>query len=152
MRIEVGYGKGTQAAEIPEQNIQAILTPNQVEHRTDEEGITADALKEPIGAAPLRTYDLKDKKIAVISSDVSRPMPTWKVMPILLDELYAAGAQKENITLVFGLGSHREQTDEEKKRLAGDRAWEEITCEDSTAHGFVHLGEKIGRASCRERV
>ena len=141
MRIEVGYGKGTQAAEIPEQNIQAILTPNQVEHRTDEEGITADALKEPIGAAPLRTYDLKDKKIAVISSDVSRPMPTWKVMPLLLDELYAAGAQKENITLVFGLGSHREQTDEEKKRLAGDRAWEEITCEDSTAHGFVHLGE-----------
>ena len=36
---------------------------------------------------------------------------TYKVMPALLDELYAAGVRGEDITLVFALGSHRKHTD-----------------------------------------
>ena len=35
-------------------------------------------------------------------------------MPALLDELYAAGVRREDVTLVFALGSHRRHTDEER--------------------------------------
>ena len=67
-------------------------------------------------------------------------MPTAKVMPALLDELYAAGVDRKDITLVFGLGSHRKQTDEERRRLAGERAWNEIRCIDCDPEDCVHLG------------
>lgn len=67
-------------------------------------------------------------------------MPTWKVMPALLDELYAAGVKKENISLVFALGSHRRHTEEEQRHLAGDRAWNEITCVDGDTADCVHIG------------
>ena len=80
------------------------------------------------------------EKIAVVTSDITRPMPTWKVMPALLDELYAGGVKPEDITLVFALGSHRKQTEEEKRHLAGDRAYEEIRCIDGDASDCVHMG------------
>ena len=140
MRIEVGYGKGVQCCEIPEEDLAGILLPNDVQHRTDEEGILADALAEPFDARPLTEYDLKGKKIAILTSDSTRPMPTWKVMPVLLDTLYAAGAEPENIRLVFAQGSHRALSEEEMQRLAGDRAWNEVRCENSGAYGFVHMG------------
>lgn len=61
-------------------------------------------------------------------------------MPALLDELYDAGCQPEDITLVFALGSHRCHTEEEQRHLAGDRAWSEITCVDGNTADCVHIG------------
>lgn len=45
-------------------------------------------------------------------------MPTWLVMPALLEELYGAGVHPEDITLVFALGSHRCHREEEMRHLA----------------------------------
>ena len=67
-------------------------------------------------------------------------MPTYKVLPAVLDELYAGGVQKEDITLVFALGSHRKHTADEMKKLAGERAWNEIKCVDSDPLDCVHMG------------
>ena len=79
-----------------------------------------------------------------MTSDITRPMPTAKVMPALLDELYRGGARPENITLVFAIGSHRHHTDEERKALAGERAWQEIRCVDSDSDDCIHLGTTSG--------
>lgn len=68
-------------------------------------------------------------------------MPTYAVMPALLDELYAAGAEAEDITLVFALGVHRPHTSEERQRLAGERAFWEIRCVDADPEDVLHLGE-----------
>ena len=100
----------------------------------------ARALREPIGTPRLRDIVRPGEKIAVITSDVTRPMPTAKVMPLLLDELYAGGARPEDITLVFALGSHRRQTEEEHRRLAGERAFREIRCVDSDPDDCVSFG------------
>ena len=51
--------------------------------------------------------------MAIVTSDISRPLPTWQIMPSVLDELYSAGVAREDITLVFALGSHRPHTEEE---------------------------------------
>ncbi len=140
MKIELGIGKGTQAVEIPDKNLLGVLMPNKVEYGLTGEAEVRRALAEPIGSQKLSQIVKPGEKIALITSDITRPMPTWAVMPALLDELYAAGAKAEDITLVFALGSHRSQTEEEKKKLAGERAYREIACVDGDASDCVHLG------------
>lgn len=67
-------------------------------------------------------------------------MPTAKVMPALLEELYAGGVLPEDITLVFARGSHRAMTEEEHRQLAGEKAYAEIRCIDGDPWDCVHLG------------
>ena len=81
-----------------------------------------------------------NEKIVIITSDITRPMPTYKVMPLLLDELYDAGVNAKDITLVFALGSHRKHTREEMIKLAGERAANEIKMIDSDMSDCVRMG------------
>ena len=140
MKLEFGLGTSTQVVEVPEKNLMGVLRAKPAPAIASEEEEVRRALREPIGAPLLREVVRPGEKIAVITSDLTRPMPTRKVMPALLDELYAAGVKAEDITLVFALGSHRKQTDEERQRLAGERAWNEIRCVDSDPDDCVHLG------------
>ena len=142
MKIEVGYGNSVQSVEIPEKNIIKILRANPAPQDAGPAGEEAvrEALAHPIGSPALKEIIRPGEKIAIMTSDISRPMPTWDVMPALLDELYEAGADPSDITLVFARGSHRGQTEEERKHLAGDRAWREIRCIDSDPEACIHLG------------
>lgn len=140
MKLEFGLGTSTQVVEVPEKNLIGVLRAKPAPAIASEEDEVRRALREPVGAPPLRQVVRPGEKIAVITSDITRPMPTRKVMPALLDELYAAGVKPEDITLVFALGSHRSQTDEERRRLAGERAWNEIRCVDCDPDDCVHLG------------
>ena len=140
MKLEFGLGTSTQVVEVPEKNLIGVLRAKPAPAIASEEEEVRRALREPVGAPPLRQVVRPGEKIAVITSDITRPMPTRKVMPALLDELYAAGVKPEDITLVFALGSHRRQTDEERRRLAGERAWNEIRCVDCDPDDCVHLG------------
>ena len=140
MKLSFGFGAGIQEAEVPEKNLLGVLHANEVKLDLTGEAEVRRALEEPIGSPRLREIVKPGEKIAVVTSDITRPMPTYKVMPALLDELYAAGARAEDITLVFALGSHRHHTDEERKKLAGERAWNEIACVDSDPADCVHMG------------
>ncbi len=141
MKIELGIGSGTQEVQIPDENVLAVLTPNEVSVDLMGEEEVRRALANPIGSPALREIVKPGEKIAIITSDITRPMPTYVVMPALLDELYAAGVKAEDITLVFALGSHRAHTEEEKKKLAGERAYQEIRCIDGDPSDCVHMGE-----------
>lgn len=140
MKLEFGFGTGVQEVSVPKEQLMGILRANEVCAPASEEEEVLRALRAPIGSKPLKEMIKPGKKIAIVTSDITRPMPTYKVMPPLLDELYAAGAKAEDITLVFALGSHRKHTPEEMQRLAGNRAWSEITCVDSDPKDCVHLG------------
>ena len=140
MKLEFGIGTSTQWVEVPDTNLMGVLHANPAPAIESEEAEVRRALREPIGSPRLSEIVHPGEKIAIVSSDITRPMPTAKVMPALLDELYAAGVKKEDITLVFALGSHRKQSDEERRRLAGERAWAEIRCVDSDPEDCVHLG------------
>jgi len=141
MKLEFGFGSGVQAVELPEQNLMGILTPNEVAYERMGEEEVRYALANPIGSKPLKEIVKAGEKIAIITSDLTRPMPTYVVMPALLEELNAAGVKDEDITLVFALGSHRKQTDEERKKLAGELAYSRIRCVDSDTKDCVHMGE-----------
>jgi len=140
MKLTFGFGNGVQEVCVPDENLIGILRASEVTPPVSEEAELKRALEKPIGTTPLEEMDLAGKKIAIITSDITRPMPTYRVMPLLLDALYAAGAKKEDITLVFALGSHRKHTPEEMLKLAGQRAIAEIRCVDSDPKDCVHMG------------
>lgn len=140
MKIELGFGKGTQTLLVPDESLAGMLTPNVVELGLTGEAEIRRALHAPIGTPPLCKIVRPGEKIAVITSDLTRPMPTHLVMPALLDELYAAGIRPADVTLVFALGSHRKQTEQERRTLSGERAFAEIACIDGDADDCVHLG------------
>jgi len=141
MKLNFGFGSGIQTVEVPDSNLKSVLMPNEVEVDLKGEDEVRRALAEPIGTPKLRDIVSPGEKIAIITSDITRPMPTKTVMPAVLEELDAAGVKREDITLVFGLGSHRKQSPEEQRKLAGDIAWNSVKCVDSDPSDVVHMGE-----------
>lgn len=140
MKLEFGFGTGVQTVEVPDQNLMGVLMSNDVPRELMNEEEVQRALEHPIGTPRLKDIVHPGEKIAVVTSDITRPCPTYRIMPALLDELYAAGCRPEDITLVFALGSHRGHTPEEMKKLAGERTFSEIRCVDSDRADCVHLG------------
>ena len=140
MKLSFKIGAGVQTVTVDDKNVLGILEPNDVPAGLTGEAAVRGALDAPIGTPRLRDLVRPGEKIAIVTSDITRPMPTWAVLPAVLDELYAAGIAPEDITLVFALGSHRGHSDEEKRRLAGDRAWNEIACVDMNVEDCVHIG------------
>lgn len=145
MVYEIGYGKGTQRIELPSDNLIDILLPEAAaETALPEDVEVRRALESPIGSPRLCDIVNPGERIAIVSSDITRPMPTARVMPALLDEIYRGGARPEDITLVFAIGSHRRHTEEERKALSGERAWSEIRCIDSDPKDCVSMGITSG--------
>lgn len=141
MTLEFGYDRGIQTVVVPDENLLAVLEPNEMTlPEKSEETLVREAIAAPIGSPPLDQIVRPGEKIVIVSSDISRPMPTWKVMPALLDALYAAGVRPEDITLVLARGVHRAHSDEERRHLAGERAYREIACIDSDRDDFVTVG------------
>lgn len=140
MELRFRMGTGEQRVCVPDENLMDVLHSNPVEAPASEEAEIFRALQNPIGTRPLRELIRPGETVAIVTSDITRPMPTCKVMPLVLDELYAAGVRREDITLVFALGSHRSHTPQERRKLAGERAWQEITCVDSDPEDCVCLG------------
>lgn len=140
MNVKLGFGQSYQELHIPDENVEAILHANNIPETKEEQELITAALQNPIGTKKLCELVKPGMKIAIITSDITRPMPTYKVIGQILDEMYAAGVKKENIVLVFALGSHRNHTSEEIKKIAGERAVQEILCVDANSKDVVHMG------------
>lgn len=140
MKLEFGFGAGVQKVEVPEKNLLGVLHVNRVECGLSGEAEVRRALENPIGSLRLKDMVSPGEKIVIVTSDITRPMPTYRVMPALLDELKAAGVPEQDITLVFAIGSHRHHTAEEQKKLAGTKAWGKIACVDSDPSDCVRMG------------
>lgn len=137
MKFALGYGSSFQEVSVPAGRIEDVLLPSQ---DIPEKGMSvSEALENPVASARLRDIVRPGRRIAIITSDVTRPMPTAEVLPSVLSELFAAGAVPEDITVIFALGSHRKQTDEERRCLAGFVPVG-ITLKDSDSAGCVRLG------------
>ena len=141
MKIEFGYGQGVQEVEIPDRNLMAVLESNPIPHERRGREAVEYALNNPIGAPCLEKLIQKGKKVVIVTSDISRPMPSYEVLPGVLDRLYKAGIPSQDITVVLALGSHRKHTEEEKKKLVGERCYQEVRCVDSDINDCVFFGK-----------
>ncbi len=139
MELTIGFGSAPQNVTLPDANVMDVLTPNSVEITSSGQPEVVRALNEPIGTPKLSKLAVGKKKVAIVSSDITRPMPTWTALPPVLAELDKAGVRREDITVVLALGSHRTHTDAEKKKLLGE-CYGAVRCVDSSDEGYVHMG------------
>ncbi len=141
MRIDVPYGKTSQSVDIPDNNLIGIISENPLPapELTGKDEVLR-ALRNPIGSKKLSDIVKPKEKIAVITSDITRPMPTREVLPCVIEELLDAGVDLEDVTVVFAIGSHRKQTAEEQKKLVGEDIYEKVRCVDSDPNDCVRLG------------
>lgn len=140
MEYSFGFGKGKLKFSIDEKNVSNILLPNEIE--LDLTGVeeVKRAMDNPISSRKLKDIVKAGENVVIVTSDITRPMPSKIVLPVVIEELNSAGIKDENITIVFALGSHRAHTEDEKKYLVGEEIYERIKCIDSNSTEYVHLG------------
>ncbi len=140
MELQYGFGREIRTFSVPEKNLLCEVTQNPVKAESTGTDAVREALLNPIGTKRLKDMVKPDQKIVIVTSDITRPCPSWLIVPEILKELHEGGADDSRITVVFALGSHRGHTEAENKQLVGEDVYGRITCLDSGADGFVHMG------------
>ncbi len=141
MEFELKYGKTIKRFCIKEKNYMGSLIPNAIEFDVFDEGEVRHALANPIESRPLREIVSAGEKVVVITSDITRPMPSSRVLPSVIKELKKGGVCEKDITVVLALGSHRKHTEDEKKALVGDEvAKSNVNVIDSDINRCIRLG------------
>ena len=140
MRFELGYDKATVPLEVPAKNVLKVLVPNPVEVGITGSAEVRRAIQSPIGMARLANLVKPGEKIVIITSDVTRPLPTAIVLPPVLDEIALAGCSLDDVCVVFALGNHRKHSPEEKMKLLGEANYHQVKSLDLDTNDCVSLG------------
>ena len=127
-KISLAFGSMALELDIPGRNLSSIILPSEPEKKEDGTSLIKRALENPIKSRRLCEIVKPGSKVAIVVSDITRPTPTAKLLTPLLDELYLGGTKDENITVVFALGLHRNQTEEESRKLVGEEIYKKIRC------------------------
>lgn len=117
MDFSIKYFKDYISFHVDDSHPVKELLPHPCEEADIEEEEIRRALAHPISSARLSEIVKAGEKVVIITSDVTRPVPSWLLIPCVLQELEAAGVREEDITVVFALGSHRHLTEEEREPL-----------------------------------
>jgi nickel-dependent lactate racemase len=111
--VKLPYGKDTVAVNIPPASLIGVYSPRDVAPVADTAAEVMRALANPIGSRPLRELAKGARKAVIVADDNTRLTPADKIIPLLLDELNAAGVADGQITVVIALGTHRFMTEAE---------------------------------------
>ena len=144
-RILLPYGRGQVPLEIEDGHLAGVLRSGMHEYRPGKSAdeLVRDALEQPIGSPRLRELAAGKRRIVVIASDHTRPVPSRVIMPRMLAEI-RAGNPSADITILVATGLHRGTTPAELAAKFGDEiaAKEKIVvhnCDD--AANLVNLGK-----------
>jgi len=141
MTFSLKWGKETRKLNIKKKAFAGIIYPNMVEEKCEPEKELIKALCNPINSKRLKDLVFPGENVTIVTSDITRPMPSKLVLPYIIEELEAGGIKAEDITVIFALGSHRKHTEEEKRNLVGDWAIEKgIRLMDSDVEECINLG------------
>ena len=143
-RIELNYGRGRLPVDLPDGIDLRVIRKRQMPVLPDPEGAVREALARPTGAPPLAELARGKESACILICDITRPVPNGLFLPILVEQLLAAGLAAERIKIVVATGLHRPNEGEELAELVGSR-WVMDTVEvanhfarDDAAH--VDLG------------
>lgn len=142
-RISLAYGKTRLPIQLPADRT-TVIEPKYVRGIAREqefEELTA-ALCKPIASAPLRERVGEADRVAIVVCDITRAIPTARILPPLLRELQEAGVRDENIVILNATGTHRINTDAELAAMVGAEVFaryrvENHDCHDNRAHHAI---------------
>jgi nickel-dependent lactate racemase len=137
------YGKSDVCVRIPARNLLGSIEPKQVSAATDANAEIERALTEPIGSKRLNEIAQPKGKIAIVVDDFTRSTPSHIMLPPVLAELNNAGVEDENITIIFGSGTHRAVKPKEAERILGVEVTDRVKTisHDCNAQDLVPVGK-----------
>lgn len=126
MEVTLAYGHNGLTVTLPDSTdvVQSRFMPG----LPDEAEAIRKALRSPIASSPLADKVRPGDTVVIVHSDITRPTPNKRMLPVLLSELEAAGIRREDITLLNALGTHRPQTDAELRTMLGDQIVDSYRC------------------------
>ena len=139
-RILLAYGQREISVDVRPANLLGVFHPKPVHQMTDEVRRIRQALDNPIGTQPLRQIVHPGEKIAIITSDLTRPTPSERMLTPLIEELQAAGIPEEDVFVVLALGLHRPMTDNEIEAVVSAKFKQCYRVINHNPLETVHLG------------
>lgn len=140
MEAQLLYGKEGLRINVPDNAF--FIEPAYLPGIENEKQAVIAAVRNPIGMGPLKKEVQPTDKVAIVISDITRPTPNHKLVPWLLEEL--AHVPYENIVIINGTGTHRDQTKEEFKQMLGESVVDRVRVINHHCHdkkSLVKVGE-----------
>jgi len=109
----------------------------------DQTRVIREALENPIGTERLENLLRPDHNVVIMVDDITRPTPTAKILPFILERLAKAGVPDQAVRFFMAMGTHRPMTEEELRIKLGDSIREryEVINRDYREGDFVSLGK-----------
>ena len=135
MKLDFEYGLGAMSAELPEDTdvfIPGTTVADPPYIPFDQVAAqTLASLRSPIGMPPLSELAHTGSKCVIVFPDRVKggehPTAHRKVsIPLILQELYAAGVVKKDVLLICSNGLHRKNTEPEIRGVLGDALMDEF--------------------------
>jgi nickel-dependent lactate racemase len=134
------YGKKQVKVEVPQKNLLGVYYPKQIFDEIDEEKTLHKAMQNPIGSPRLRDILKPGQQIAIVTSDLTRPTPSEKMLHVIVEELEAAGIPDKDVFIVFALGIHRPMTEEEMRLAISPALFHRFRTINHNPEDVVRLG------------
>ncbi len=153
MKIALPYGREKLCLEVEDARVRGVLLSRieQYDPGLSQEELVERALQNPISSKPLCELARGKKRVTIIASDHTRPVPSRLLMPPLLREI-RKGSPNAQITILIATGCHRETTRQELIEKFGDEivSQERIVVHDcDDENQLVSLGILPSGGECR---
>ena len=142
MKVSLAYGRGHLDIDLPAE-CTTVIEPAHIPGLADERAAVVAALDHPLAAVALRGQITASTRIVIVHTDITRATPNDRLIPWILAYLESAGATRENITLLNGLGTHRPNTQAELETMLTREVVANYRClnhEPENDEAFVQLG------------
>lgn len=116
MNTEILYGKSNLNIKLPENSV--LIEPKPIPALDNDVQAIRDALKNPIDSDPLEDLVQSNQTVSIVISDITRPTPNHILVPLIVESL--AHVPLENIVIINGTGTHRDQTEDELIQMLGE--------------------------------
>ena len=144
MKVELAYGKTGLGVELPDERT-TVIEPAYVPGLPDERGALLNAIRNPLGTKPPRLMVRPDQTVAISVCDITRPMPSSTVLPVLLGEL--AHVPDEQIVVLVATGTHRTNSPDELEAMLGSDVtsrYRVVNHSSFDKSGLAYAGETSG--------
>ena len=143
--VKFPYGKDFLELNIPEERYAGTMLSKMHDYKPQKPSaeLVLDAMEHPIGTPKLSVMAEGKKKVVIIASDHTRPVPSKIIIPPMLAEI-RKGSPDADITILISTGCHRETTKEELIHKFGPEivASEKIVVHDcDDTENLVYLGK-----------
>jgi LSD1 subclass zinc finger protein len=119
VRVTVPYGDGFMTFEVEQEALLGVAEARWLRAVADERGEVARALCNPTGCRRLIDLARGAKRVAIAITDHTRLTPIRLILPVVLEELRAAGVCDEDVVVLVATGLHRQPRPEELEQMLG---------------------------------